>query len=442
MMDLSSIQIGIIMLCFVLALMALSMPVAVTLLVGGLIGLILIRGMNPALTALGYLTWYQGTKEILLVIPLFTWMGMLAATGGISKDAFTGVYKLVGHFRGGLAMACTVACAAFGAVCGNNIATAVTMTTVALPEMRKYKYADYFSLGTISASGNLGIMIPPSGSFVIYGFITETSIGALFIAGILPGILVTLLYMVQIYIQARLNPNIAPLGPSVRWGERVKGSALLLPIILVFVIVMGGIYAGLFTPTEAASVGVFIVFLIALIKRKLNFRDFTDSMRQTLIVSAFIILMVVGAMYFGSFLSTSGIPSALTRIVAGLELNSYIILIIVLIIYIFAGMILDIFAVLVITLPIFFPIVISGLGFDPLQFGVLCVLTIMIGSISPPFGMVVYALAGMNKDVPVTSIFRGVLPFIVTLIVALLICVFIPDISTFLADSMMPYRSL
>lgn len=438
-MNLSTIDIGFLMIALVVVLMFLKMPVGVTMIVAGFIGFWLIRGVEPAMSGLGLITWRQGVNEILIIIPLFTWMGMLAAYGGISESAFSSLYKWVGHLPGGLAMACTGACTAFGAVCGNHIATAVTMSSVALPEMRRYKYSDEFSLGCIAASGNLGIMIPPSGAFIIYGFLTETSIGALFIAGILPGILITLMFFGQIYLQCRLNPRLGPAGPSASWIERLKSLKGLLPILTVFLLVMGGIYAGVFTPTEGAACGTFIVFIISVLNRRLNWKNFVSSIRESLMTSAMIMLMIIGAMIFGAFITTSEIPGAAANFAASLEINKYLIMGFILLIYIVSGFVLDIYAILVVTLPIFFPIV-GALGFDPLHFGVLAVLTIMLGSISPPFGIVIFALSGMNKDVPIFRIFKGAMPFFATMVIALIIILFVPMISTFLADFMIPYR--
>jgi len=438
-MNLAPMEIGYLMIALVFVLMCLKMPIGVTLLVAGFLGFFFVRGMPAALSSLGIIPWRQGLKEILIIIPLFTLMGLLAARGGISRDAFSSLYKLVGHFPGGLAMACTGACAAFGAVCGNQVATALTMSSVALPEMRKYKYSDEFSLGCIAAGGNLGIMIPPSGAFVIYGFLTETSIGSLFIAGILPGLLIMLMFWIQIYIQCRLNPCIGPAGPSVGWMERLKSIKGLWAIVLVFFIVMGGIYAGVFTPSEGAACGVAAIFLIGLANKQLNWKLFTSAIRETIMITAMIMLILIGAMYFGSFTTVSQIPNSLAGLITTLTVNRYIVIGVILFIYVISGFVLDIYAVLVITLPIVFPAVVA-MGFDPLHFGVMCILTIMIGGISPPFGIQVFALAGMHKDVPTFTIFRGALPFLITMIIALVIILFIPTFATLLPDFMIPYR--
>jgi tripartite ATP-independent transporter DctM subunit len=366
-------------------------------------------------------------------------MGMLASQGGISKDAFSSLYRWVGHLPGGLAMACTGACAAFGAVCGNHIATAVTMGSVALPEMRKYRYSDSFSLGCIAASGNLGIMIPPSGAFILYGFLTETSIAALFIAGILPGLLITLMFCIQIFLQCKFKPALGPAGPKFGWKEKIKSIKGLWAITAVFVLVMGGIYFGIFTPTEGASCGVFVVLIIGLANRQLKWQNFVKSLRETMMVSAMIMLMIIGAMFFGTFTTTTQIPNALSQTVAELAINRYIVMGLILFIYLLAGFVLDIYAILVITLPIFFPIV-KSLGFDALHFGVMSVLTVMLGSISPPFGIVVFAIGGMNRDVPIYSIFKGIIPFFITMLLGLILILFFPEIVTLLPDYMFPYR--
>ncbi len=435
-MDLPTI--GWIMIAFFLVLMFLNTHIGAALLLTSFIGLVIIRGLPGALSAISLIPWRQGVNEILVVIPLFTWMGLLAAQGGISKDAFTALYKLVGRLPGGMAMACTWACAAFGTVCGNQVATAVTLCAVSLPEMRRYKYDDGFSLGCISATGNLGILIPPSGTFVLYGFLTETSIAALFISGILPGIMLAILFCLQIYIQCRLNPTLGPQGTRFTLKERITGLKGLWAILVSFLLVMGGIYFGIFTPNEGAAVGCFVVFIVGLANKQLTWKGFVSSLREALVVSCMILFIIMGAMLFGTFTTTSEIPPVLTNFVNTVSLNRYVVLFSILIIYYLAGFIMDIFAVLVVTLPIFFPIV-TAVGFTPIHFGVMCVLCVAIGGVSPPFGINVFAIAGMNKDVPLYTIFRGIIPFMITLTIALIIIVFFPDISTLLPKFMYPY---
>ena len=430
-MELTGAQIGILMIVLAVGLMILGFPVAVTMIIAGFLGMWLIRGSVPALGLLGWQTWGQSLKQILVIIPLYTWMGVMAGRGGVGADAFTSLYKWIGHVRGGLAMAVSMACAAFGAVCGNHIATSIAMSRIARPEMKKRGYDDGFSLGAIAASGNLGIMIPPSGSFILFGFLTDTSIRGLFIAGILPGIFIMALFMIQIAVQVRLKPSLAPPGPSVGWIDRLKHTYLLWPIAVIFLIVMGGIYFGVFTPTEAACIGCLAVLLISVARRKLNVKGIIGTLREALPVSAMIMLMLIAARIFASALSVSGLTTALTNSIVGLGVSPYAILALILVIYIIMGIFMDIFAVMVITLPVFFPVVLA-LGFHPLHFGVLCVAAIMTGSLSPPFAILAYAMHNLNPDVPLGTIFRGSIPFLITLAVSMFILMFIPQLATFL----------
>lgn len=438
-MNLTPVEIGIIMTILMFVLMYLKMPIGMSMLIAGFLGFVMVRGMPAGLSSIGIIPWRQGLKDVLLLIPTFTLMGLLSSRGGISRDAFSSLYKWIGHLPGGLAMACTGACAAFGAVCGNQLATSLTMSSVAMPEMRKYKYDDAFSLAGIAASGNLGILIPPSGAFVIYGFLTETSIGALFIAGILPGLMIMALFWLQIYLQCSLNPALGPRGPKFSWKEKIISIKDLWSILLVFVIVMGGIYAGVFSPSEAAACGAVAVLIISLVKRQLIWSGFISAFHETMKVTAMIMLIVIGAMYFGSFLAVSRIPLVLADFVLSLSVNPYAVMGIILLLYVVIGFVMDVYAVLVITLPIIFPVVIA-VGFDPLHFGVMCVLTIMLGGITPPFGGQVFVLGGMFRDVPIFAIFGKITPFVITMLVSLLIILFIPAVTTLLPDFMIPYR--
>ena len=434
-MELTLVQIGWAMLGLALGLMFLGFPIAVTMVVAGFTGMWLIRGIDPALSVLGYMSWRQGLNQILVIVPLFVWLGALAGRGGIGADAFNPLSKWVGQFRGGLAMAVATATAAFSAISGNHIACAAAMSRVSFPELRKFKYDDGFSLATIAASANLDIMIPPSGSFILYGFLTTTSIAQLFIAGILPGVFIWALIMIQIVIQVRMNPSLAPAAPRVGWGDRFKSLYLLWPIVLIFLLVIGGIYLGIFTPTEGACVGCFVTLMIGVVRRKLNVKGIIQSLRDTLPVSAMVMLILIGGWIFGATLASTGLPAAISEYIVGLGLSPYAVMALILVVYVIAGCLTDIFAVLVITLPIFFPVVIA-LGFDPLHFGVLCVASIMAGSISPPFAILAFALHGLYKDVPLTKIFRASIPFLITVIVAMFALMFLPQISTWL-----PYSS-
>jgi tripartite ATP-independent transporter DctM subunit len=355
----------------------------------------------------------------------------MAGRGGTGADAFTALYKWVGQFRGGLAYAVAVATAAFSAISGNHIAAAMAMSRVSFPEMKKYRYQEGFSLAVIAASANLDIMIPPSGSFILYGFLTDTSIADLFIAGILPGIFIAVLLIIQIAVQTRLNPSLAPAGPRVGWIDRLKNTYLLWPIVLVFLLVIGGIYLGIFTTTEAACVGCLAILVISVARRKLNIKGIIQTLRDTLPVSAMIMLMLIGGWIFSSTLAVSGLPGAVSAYIISLHVSKYLVMSLILFFYIIMGMVTDIYPILVITLPVFFPLV-TALGFHPLHFGVLCVAAIMAGSISPPFAILAFTMHNVWRDVPLTTIFRNSIPFLITVIVSMFILMFWPQLSTFL----------
>jgi tripartite ATP-independent transporter DctM subunit len=423
-----------------LVLMFLRMPIGLAMLMAGFTGISIIRGVAPALNNIGGIVYSTATSYHLSVIPLFVLMGILAGYGGISKNAFSTLHKWVGHLRGGLAMATTGACAAFGAVCGDHIATAATMCSAALPEMRRYNYSDELSLGCIASGGNLGFLIPPSAAFIVYGFITQVSVGSLFMAGILPGLLLTFLFWIAIYIQCRLNPALAPPGPKVSWGDRLKAIKDIWGIFLLFIVVMGGIYTGVFTPTEAGAMGAFVTFILSVVSRQLTWRGFVDSVVETVKTTAMIFLLIMGAMVLSTFLTMTEVTLTLTGLIEGWQVNPYIVLATILIFYVLTGFFMDIFALLIVSLPIVFPIVVNTLGFDPVLFGVLAVLTIVMGSVSPPVGVVVFAVHGIVRDVPLFTIFRGCLPFLAAMFICLIILTAFPEISLLLPNLMMPYR--
>lgn len=432
-MELTSVQIGWLMLGLALGLMFLGWPVAVTLIIAGFGGMFLIRGINPALDLLGYQSWRQSLNQVLVIIPLYIWLGALAGRGGIGSDAFNPISKWVGHFRGGLAMAVAVATAGFSAISGNHIACAAAMSRVTLPELRKFKYDDGFSLATIAASANLDIMIPPSGSFILYGFLTDTDIGQLYIAGILPGIFMMVLIIIQIAIQVRIKPSLGPAGPKVGWIDRLKSTYLLWSLILLFLLVMGGIYFHIFTVTEAACVGCFVALVIGVARRRLKMKGIIQSLQDSMPTSAMVMLMLIGGWIFSSTLAVSGLPGAVSAYIIGLHVSKYVVMSLILFFYIIMGMVTDIYPIMVISLPVFFPLV-TALGFHPLHFGVLCVAAIMAGSISPPFAILAFTLNNMYKEVPLTKIFRASIPFLVTTIVSMYALMFLPQLATYLVS--------
>jgi tripartite ATP-independent transporter DctM subunit len=334
-------------------------------------------------------------------------------------------------------MATVGSCAAFGAVCGDNIATAAVMNKAALPEMRRYGYHDRLSFGAICSGGNLGILIPPSAAFVVYSFIVQNEqagVADLFIAGIIPGILLTLMFMGQIFLQVRINPKLSSKYEPDSWIRRLASLRGLIGIIVVFGLVMGGIMGGIFTPTEAGAAGSIAVLVVSLFYRQLTWKALGRSLLDTVKTAAMIFLLIMGARYFSQFLTTTEVASGLSNALLEANLNRYLIMIMVCAIYLVLGMVMDIWSVMIITLPIFFELLTVKLGFHPLQLGVITVLCIMIGCITPPVGVVVFTVGGMHKDVPMYTIFRGVWPFVLTMVVLLLLLIFVPQLSTALPD--------
>jgi C4-dicarboxylate transporter DctM subunit len=439
MMELSLPVIGVIGVGLFFLLMFLKMHVGFSMMIAGVVGITLSRGLPAALSTLSTTVYRVSSSEYLVVIPLFVLMGILAGSGGITRDAFATFNKWVGHLRGGLAMAAVAPCAAFGCVCGDNIATASTMFRAALPEMRRYGYSDQLSMGAIACGGNLGILIPPSTAFVVYGFVTQSSIGALFIAGIVPGILLTIMFMAQIYIQCRIKPDLAQKQPASSWKERLVSLKGIVSILLVFIVVMGGLLGGLFTPSEAGAVGTVAVIIVCLIYRQFSFKKLSSGLLESARICGMILLLIFGAQTFSHFLTTSEIAPAISNWILNSGLSKYLIMLAIVILYLILGCFMDIWSIMIITLPIFFPLV-TDLGFDPLQFGVLSVLCIMAGCVTPPVGVVVFTLSGMVKDVPMYTIFKGCYPFLATMLLFAILIILLPGLSTWLPNLMIPFR--
>ncbi len=416
-------------------LMFLKLHVGLSMMIGGFVGFWLTRGLPAAESTLAGTIYEVSTSPILVIIPLFVLMGVIAGAGGVIGAAFGTFDKWLGHLRGGLAMATVGACAAFGAVCGDNIATAVTMNKAALPQMRKYGYDDKLSFGSIAAGGNLGILIPPSAAFVVYGFITENNIANLFVSGILPGIILTVMFMATIAIWCRKNPGLSSKHEPVPLKAKLVSLKGLIGIIAVFALVMGGLMGGVFTPQEAGAVGTVAMLVVSLFYRKLTWKALGHALVESTKTSAMILLLIMGARYFSYFITTTELPQTLSDIILNADLNGYLVLILVCVLWIFLGMLMDVWSVMIITLPVFYGILLT-LGFDPLQLGVIVVLCIMLGCITPPVGVVVFALAGMHKDVPMYTIFRGVWPFLYAMLIFLLLLIFVPWITTWLPGLM------
>ncbi len=427
----TDLQIGLICVAAMFALMVLRMHIGVTMGLTAFIGIALLTNFDSACGKLAHTAFSQSSTYMMSVIPLYMLMGELAFLSGLSQDAYKTVSKWLGHLPGGLAMATIGACAAFAAVQGSSTAGAVIMVSIAYPEMKSRKYANKLSLACIAAGGTMGILIPPSAAFVLYGIITEQSIGKLFIAGIIPGILLTLLFWIVIYLWCKRNPNLGPPGPSASWRERLISLKDLWAVAVLFGLVMGGIYFGVFNATEAAAVGVVAAFLISMIRRKTSKEGIKRAILNTLRTTGMIFTMVIGAMLFNYVLSLSGLTMALANFVTSLPVPRVGIIIAIGLLYSVLGALMDAWAMMLIVVPALLPTVVA-LGFDPIWFGVLTVIMMELGMISPPIAFNVFVMAGMVKEVPMTEIFAGVWPFVLAMVVLIGLIIAFPELALYL----------
>ena len=371
----------------------------------------------------------------LTVVPLFILMGQIAFHAGISRRLYDSAYTFLGHFPGGLAMATIGACAGFAAICGSTNAAAATMATVALPEMKRYKYDMELATGSVAAGGSLGILIPPSVIFIVYGIMTEQSIGKLFAAGILPGILLSILFILTIYIRVRIKPVLGPPGPKTSLREKLQSLSGVIEMLLIFGLVMGGLFKGFFTPTEAGAAGAFITLMLAVGRRHISWEKFLKAIWESVRISCMVLVIVAGATVFGHFLAVTRIPYILADWVAGLPLPPWAIMGLIISIYLIGGCFMDSLAMILLTIPIFYPVAVN-LGYDPIWFGVIIVLITEMGVITPPVGVNVYVVSGVAKDVPLEVIFKGILPLLGALIVCNIILIIFPQIALFLPSLM------
>ena len=427
--------IGIIGILVMVIVFLSRMPVAFVMAMIGYLGFSIMISGQGGLSLLSRAVYDVFSSYGLTTIPLFIFMGQLAFNCGISHRLYDTGYKFLGSTRGGLAMATVSACTAFGAVCGSSPATAATMATVGLPEMKRYKYADELATGAVASGGGLGMIMPPSIVLIVYGILTEQSIGKLFVAGIIPAILVTILFIISIYIKCRLNPEQGPAGERFTWGQKMKSLLGMGETLAVFVLVIGGLFIGLFTPTEAAAVGAFGVLAVSLIRRQLTWEGFVKSLYETLRTSCMVMMLIAGAVIFGKFLAVTRIPFDMATWVGGFDLPPYMILTVVVLIYFFGGCFMDALALVMLTVPIFYPLV-TGLGYDPIWFGLIIVMVTEMGVITPPVGINVYVVYGVAKnvigEVPLESIFKGIFPFLLAVIVGIIILMIFPQIILFL----------
>ena len=432
-MSLSSV--GIIGIIILVIFLFSKMPVGFAMGFLGLVGFSYVVNLNAGLNLLARDVWDVFSSYGLTVIPLFVFMGQIAFHAGISRRLYDTAYILIGHRRGGLAMATVGACAGFSAISGSTNATAATMATVTLPEMKRYGYDMSLATGTVAAAGSLGILIPPSVIFIVYGILTEQSIGKLFAAGILPGILLSILFVLTIYIRVLRNPALAPPGPRTSLREKTRAISGVLETLFLFAMVMGGMFFGIFTPTEAAAAGAFLALLIAILRKQLSWHGFIQSLADTTRISCMVMVIVTGAVIFGHFMAITRVPYSLADWVSNLPLPDYAIMGVIILVYLFGGCFMDALAMIMLTIPIFFPVA-QTLGFDPIWFGVVIVLITEMGVITPPVGVNVYVVYGVAKDVPLEVIFRGVFPMLLALLLCNLILLIFPQIALFLPGLM------
>ena len=432
----SPLAIGTAGLAAFFLLMALRMPIAMCMLIVGFAGIALISGPAAALATLSGETFELAGYIDLAVIPLFVFMGNMAATSGMSRDLYDAAYAWVGHRRGGLAATTIVGCAGFAALSGSSFASAVTMGRVALPEMKRHHYDDSLATGCVAAGGTLGYLIPPSSGFVIYAVLTEQSIARLFIAGIIPGLLLTGLFLVTIALWTRLCPMAGPAGTASDGRRRWASLRRTWVFATVVLVTIGGIYGGIMTPEEAAGVGAFLTLLVALLRRSLDRARLEAAILHTLRTTSLTFMILIGAHVFIPFMALSTIPGKLAALVTGLPLGPGGILFVVLAVYVVLGTFLEGIAMLVLTLPVVFPVMLQ-LGYDPIWFGVMVVIVLEMGLISPPVGVNVFVVKGVAEEVPLGTIFRGIWPFWFAMLLCLAILALFPQLALLLPQAML-----
>jgi len=422
---------GIVGIGLLLVLFLIKMHIAFSMAFVGLVGFAFLSGFEPAFTLLAQDMYEAFTSYPLSVIPMFILMGSFAFAAGISKRLYHTTYVWFGAFRGGLTIATVIACAGFAAICGSTVATAATMGKIALPEMKKFKYDDTLATGTIAASGTLGIMIPPSTVLIVYGMLVEESIGKLFIAGVLPGAMLSLFFVVTVFILCLRNPHLGPAGTPTSWKAKLIASSGIVEAAILFLTAIGGLFMGWFSPTQAGSIGAGGALIIGLIRKQYSWKRVFDAVKDGLQTSCMVLFILFGAVIFGHFMAISGIPFLLVEWVGNLPIPPMAIISIIILIFFIGGFFMDAMALIVLLVPIVFQLVIK-LGFDPIWFGVIIVLVGEMGVITPPVGVNVFVIKGIAPDIPLVTIYRGILPFLIALIILTLLITVFPQIATFL----------
>ncbi|MFZ5735912.1 MAG: TRAP transporter large permease [Pseudomonadota bacterium] len=412
-------------------LMLLRVPVGMAMGLVGVAGFGYLTGFEPALKLVGQTTMRTVTDYSFGVIPMFLLMGAFVSASGISRELFRAGNTFVGHWKGGLGIATIGACGGFAAISGSSVATAATFSAVAYPEMRRYGYPQSFSTGVIAVGGTLGAMLPPSTVLAVYGIITQQDIGKLFIAGILPGLLAIVMHMITIWIIGVARPGFLPAGPKSSWSERLAAFRDVWSPLLLFLFVIGGLYGGFFIPTEAGAVGAVGAFLIGVARGKLNRDGILQSLLQATRTAAAVFTILIGAICFGYFLTITQTPQHITEFLTGLGIGPYGVLALILLMYLVLGCVMDAMAMVILTVPIVFPLI-TALGFDPIWFGIVIVMTVELGLISPPVGMNVFVIKSVIKDVSMSTVFKGVAPFVITDLIRLMILIAFPIIAVWL----------
>ncbi len=416
-------------------LLLLRVPIGVAMGMVGIGGFGILAAWNPALNLLAISPIRTVTDYSLGLIPMFILMGAVASASGMSSELYRAANAFMGHRKGGLAMATITACGGFSAISGSSVATAATMSKVALPEMRRYGYPDSIATGTIAAGGTLGILIPPSIVLAIYGVLTDTDIGRLFIAGIIPGILAIFMYLITVRVYLAWRKIDLPVQPRVAWRERIATLRGIWAIMLLFAFVIGGIYGGIFTPSEAAGMGAAGAIIISVLRGRLGWKKLFQCLLESIQVTAGIFMILIGAILFGYFLTITQVPQKIANYLLALELGAYPTLLIILLFLLLLGCILDAMAMIILMIPILFPVAMA-LGFDPIWFGIVVVMTVELGLITPPIGMNVFVINSLARDVSLQKIYAGVMPFVFTDIIRLGLILLFHAIVLFLPDTM------
>ena len=445
--------IGLAGLFVLFGLLALRFPVALSMMFVGVVGTTVAtanrflglgmssdqswaRGLKTAMSNLSGETFEAASNFNLLVIPMFILMGNIAGASGMSKDLFTAAYRWIGHFKGGLASATITACAGFAALSGSSLASAVTMGRVALPEMKRFKYAPELSTGSVAAGGTLGFLIPPSGGMIIYAVLTDQSIGRLFMAGVIPGIILTLLFIGAVWIIVRLRPEAGPAGERSSPKERISSLIAAIPILIVVGITIGGMYTGFFTPVEASAVGAFLTFTVALVRKKLGLTMAAPIVLETMKATATVFLIIIGAFIFIPFMSLTGLAADMVTFLTSLPIGDVGVLVVVILIYMFLGTFLESMAMLVLTIPVVVALA-TQLNWDLVWFGIIVVIVLEMGMISPPVGINVFVVKSIAPEVPMRTIFKGIWPFWFAMAIMIALLVIFPQIAMFLPETML-----